>query len=126
MRAHLAGQSATSGRTRAAEQRQPELVAASTTTRPRGTRRRRRARERAEAADMGAFIRRTLRAMTRRATEGELDALVELVRLRAELDTQIDAATRGAHAFGYSQRFIARELGVTQQAVHQRLAKTGS
>lgn len=69
---------------------------------------------------MGAFMRRTARAMTRRAAEGDADALVELVRLRAEVDTQIAASARELLAFGWTLAELARELGISRQAAHKR------
>jgi hypothetical protein len=71
---------------------------------------------------MEAFIRRTLRALTRRAAEGDPEALVALVHLRAQITEEIPAAARGLHAFGYSWGWIARELGITRQAAQQRFA----
>lgn len=81
-------------------------------------------REPREALEMGAFMRRTARAMTRRAAAGEVDALTELVRLRAEVDQQIEASGRALVAFGYSLGEIGRELGITRQAAHQRFGGT--
>lgn len=73
---------------------------------------------------MGAFMCRTARAMTRRAAAGDTAALVELVRLRAEVDDQITASGRALVAFGYSLGEIARELGISRQAAHKRFGGT--
>lgn len=72
---------------------------------------------------MGAFLRRVARAMVRRAGEGELDAVVVLLRARADIDEQLGNAARAAHDFGYSWTDIARELGMTRQNALKRWAR---
>lgn len=73
-----------------------------------------------EAAEMGAFMRRVCRAMVRRSGDGELDALVELVKTKRVLDAAIVEAGQAAHRFGYSHADIAAELGITRQAAQKR------
>lgn len=69
---------------------------------------------------MGAMLSRMLRAMSKRATEGELEALGELRRLRWQIDAAIAEGAQGAHdAFGFSWTEIGRELGITRQAARQ-------
>lgn len=75
-----------------------------------------------EAADMAAFLRRTFRAMTRRAVEGDDNVLAELLALREDLDGAIDAAARGLHEFGYSWTYLGEAAGMTRQAARQRWA----
>lgn len=73
-----------------------------------------------EAPDMGAFMGRTLRAMVRRAADGDQEVLSVLAALEQQLhDAQRDAAQQ-LHARGQSWTFIGRELGITRQAAQQR------
>jgi hypothetical protein len=73
-----------------------------------------------EAPDMGAMLSRTLRAMVRRAADGDQEVLSVLAGLEQQLhDAQRDAA-RELHARGHSWTFIGRELGITRQAAQQR------
>jgi hypothetical protein len=69
---------------------------------------------------MGAMLDRMIRAMARRATGGELEALGVLRELRWKIDAAIAEGAQGAHdAFGYSWTEIGNELGVTRQAARQ-------
>lgn len=74
---------------------------------------------------MEAFIGRTLRAMTKRAADGDPEALTALVAVRAQVAVEIPKAARGLHDFGYSWGWIARELGITRQAAQQQFGKEG-
>lgn len=73
-----------------------------------------------EAPDMGAFVARTLRAMVRRAAEGDQEVLAVLRNLDQVLDEATVEAARGLHDFGQSWAFIGNELGITRQAAQQR------
>lgn len=73
-----------------------------------------------ECPDMAAFLKRTFRAMTRRAAEGDLEALSALEGSRVELTYQLGESARALHAFGYSWTEIGRELGISRQAARQR------
>lgn len=78
-----------------------------------------RKRER-EAPEIGAMLDRMIRAMARRATGGELEALGVLRELRWKIDAAIAEGAQGAHeAFGFSWTEIGRELGITRQAARQ-------
>jgi hypothetical protein len=77
-----------------------------------------------EAPEMAAFLRRTFRAMTRRAGEGDDNVLAELLALRADLDEAIDGAARGLHEFGYSWTYLGEAAGMTRQAARQRWGAT--
>lgn len=78
-----------------------------------------RKRER-EAPEMGAMLDRMIRAMSRRAVGGELEALGVLRELRWKIDAAIAEGAQGAHeAFGFSWTEIGRELGITRQAARQ-------
>lgn len=77
---------------------------------------------------MGAFLARTVRAMARRATEGELEALGELRKLRWQIDAAIAEGAQGAHdgEFQFSWTDIGRELGISRQAARQMYGKPGA
>ncbi len=66
------------------------------------------------------FVRRVLRAYSRRVAAGDIEAITELVGLLGEVDTAIRAAVTGLRGFGYSWADIGRRLGLTKQAVQQR------
>ena len=75
-----------------------------------------------ECPDMAAFMRRTARALVRRAGEGDLEALTALADVDRAVGEAIVQAARAAH-YGpqrYSWGEIARELGVTRQAAQKR------
>lgn len=67
------------------------------------------------------MIGRMVRALARRAGEGESFALAELVGLQAVLDEAIATAAKAAHDdAGFSWTEIAGELGISRQAARQR------
>jgi DNA-directed RNA polymerase specialized sigma24 family protein len=75
-----------------------------------------------EAPEMGAFALRTLKALARRAGEGDLEALTALREIGAALPTITTDAMVGAREFGYSLSEIADEMKVSRQAVSTRTA----
>lgn len=77
-----------------------------------------------EAADMAAMFRRFARAMSKRAGDGELEALSVIQTAINDLDAQLVVAARAAHSepFSYSWTEIGRELGISRQAARQRFA----
>ena len=86
-----------------------------------------RRRREVENPEFIGFVRRILRAMTRRAGAGDLDALAEVARLRDELDGHLaDAVTMlRAEPCCYSWREIAAALGITRQTAQERWRKAG-
>jgi hypothetical protein len=50
-----------------------------------------------------------------------VEALPNLLALQQELDQALSVAVRGLHDFGYSWTEIAARLGISRQAVQQRL-----
>jgi hypothetical protein len=52
--------------------------------------------------EYGAFVRRVLRAYSRRVGDGDVEALVLLVGLAEEIDAAMAEAVKGLHAHGYS------------------------
>lgn len=73
-----------------------------------------------EAPEIGAMSRRVFRALARRAADGDILALRELVGLQDQLRDAITDAGRGLHEFGFSFTYIAAETGVTRQAARER------
>lgn len=67
-----------------------------------------------------AFLRRILRAYSRRIATGDVEALVQLLALAEHLDRSIHEAVTGLRAFGYSWAEIAARTGTTRQAAQQR------
>jgi CRP-like cAMP-binding protein len=71
---------------------------------------------------MAQFVRRLLRALSRRVGQeyGVVEDLVLFRDLEVELQTQYAAAVAGLRKLGYSNTDIARVLGVSRQAVAKR------
>lgn len=73
-----------------------------------------------------AFGRRIVRALVRRANEGELDALVGLLELQRHVDQAVTEAGKALHssaAITYSWAEIAQATGTTRQAAAMRYGK---
>ena len=85
----------------------------------------RKARQHREAPEIGAMLRRMLRAMARRAGDGDLLALRELVELRSVIDQAIVDGARMAHddPHRFSWAEIGAELGISRQAAQQLVAR---
>jgi hypothetical protein len=81
------------------------------------------ARERYDAAEIGAFLRRMVRAMVRRAEGGDLDVLAVLHFSRAAIDLALGDSARALNDQGHSWTVIGNELGMTKQAAHQAYAR---
>lgn len=70
---------------------------------------------------MGAAAARMLRALVRRATEGDTEALEQLVKLEALTSTALTVAMVQAHDWAdYSWTQVATAVGTTRQAARQR------
>ena len=79
-----------------------------------------------ENDEYGAFVRRVLRAYSRRVGDGDGEALVLLVGLAEEIDAAMAEAVTGLHAHGYFWSEIGARLGISRQAVQQRWARCGN
>jgi hypothetical protein len=79
-----------------------------------------RARRLVQNDDYAAFARRILRAYARRVADGDVDALIAMTGLAAEINTAIGQAVTGLRHFGYSWADIGARLGITRQAAQQR------
>lgn len=74
-----------------------------------------------ENYDYAAFIRRIIRAYSRRVAVGDIEAVPDMVRLSNDIDAAIrDAITELRSRHGYSWADIGLRLGVTRQAAQQR------
>jgi ribosomal protein S20 len=79
-----------------------------------------------ENDEYASFIRRVMRAYSRRIATGDVDALTDMTGLAAELDEAISQAVTGLRETGYSWTEIAARLGVTRQAAQQRWSRLRS
>jgi len=73
-----------------------------------------------ENDEYAAFVRRVLRAYSRRVASGDIEAITEMAAIAAEMDTAIRDAITGLRACGYSWADIAARLGITRQGAQQR------
>lgn len=76
-----------------------------------------------ENSEYAAFVRRILRAYSRRIATGDVESLADLVSIASETDGVIGKAVDGLREAGYSWAEIAVRLGITRQAAHQRWGK---
>ena len=75
---------------------------------------------RSRTTEYGAFVRRILRAYSRRVGDGDVEALTLMLGLAEEIDTAIAEAVKGLRACGYSWAEIGSRLGITRQAAQHR------
>ena len=73
-----------------------------------------------ENDEYASFVRRVLRAYTRRVATGDIDALTAMTDLSDEIDTAIGQAVTALRGVGYSWAEIGTRLGITRQAAQQR------
>lgn len=67
-----------------------------------------------------AFLGRAIRALARRVSGGDVDAIADMAKLSGDLDDAIRQAVTGLRKRGYSWAEIGTRLGVTRQAAQQR------
>jgi hypothetical protein len=79
-----------------------------------------RPRRRVENDEYSAFVRRILRAYSRRVGGGDIEALALMLDLAEEIDSAIAEAVKGLRTCGYSWAKIGSRLGITRQAAQQR------
>lgn len=72
---------------------------------------------------MAAMVARVSRSMTRRAAEGDVEALTALMSMREAIDAATVLSARGLYDFGYSWAELGRELGITRQAAAKRFGR---
>jgi len=73
-----------------------------------------------EGSEYGAFVRRVLRAYSRRVAAGDVETLRDLIALSSEIDQAVTDAVAGLRTRGYSWSEIGDRLGVSKQAAQQR------
>ena len=73
-----------------------------------------------ENDEYAAFLRRVLRAYSRRVGAGDIEAVAEMTDLARQLDDIIQDAITSLREHGYSWADIARPLGISRQAAQQR------
>ena len=84
-----------------------------------------RPRRQVENDEYAAFVRRILRACSRRVGDGDVEALALMLGLAEEIDTAIAEAVEGLGAYGYFWASIGARLGITRQAAQQRWGAAG-
>ncbi len=75
---------------------------------------------RGDHSEFSGFVRRILRAYSRRCACADPDDLTELLALQGEVDTAITAAVAGLRRSGFSWAEIATAAHTTRQAAQQR------
>ena len=73
-----------------------------------------------ENDEYAAFLRRVIRAYSRRVAAGDIEAITNMVALGDELDHATRQAITGLREWGYSWADIAMRLGITRQGAQQR------
>ena len=71
-----------------------------------------------------AFLRRVIRAYSRRVASGDIEAITTMAALADDLEDATRHAITGLRAFGYSWADIAMRLGITRQGAQQRWGDT--
>jgi len=77
-----------------------------------------------ENDEYAAFLRRVIRAYSRRVAVGDVEAITAMVALAADLEEATRQAITGLRGFGYSWADIAMRLGITRQGAQQRWGET--
>jgi hypothetical protein len=73
-----------------------------------------------ENDEYAMFLRRVIRAYSRRVAAGDVEAVAEMTTMADEIDTAIHDAITGLRAVGYSWADIALRMNITRQAAQQR------
>jgi hypothetical protein len=73
-----------------------------------------------ENDEYAAFLRRVIRAYSRRVAAGDIEAITTMAALAGHLEDATRQAITGLRAFGYSWADIALRLGITRQGAQQR------
>lgn len=85
----------------------------------------RRQRREREAPEVGAMAGRVIRALVRRAAEGDTEALEQLLSLEAQVAQAVKDAGRALHDdAGYSFTYLAGVAGVSRQAARERFSRS--
>jgi len=73
-----------------------------------------------ENDEYAAFLRRVIRAYSRRVAAGDIEAIITMAGLANHLEDATRQAITGLREFGYSWADIALRLGITRQGAQQR------
>jgi len=73
-----------------------------------------------------AFIRRAIRAYSRRVAAGDIEAIADMTAIADEIGAAIQDAITGLRSTGYSWADIALRLDITRQAAQQRWGSSAS
>jgi hypothetical protein len=73
-----------------------------------------------ENDEYAAFLRRVIRAYSRRVAEGDIEAITVMAALAGDLEEATRQAITGLRGWGYSWADIAMRLGITRQGAQQR------
>ena len=77
-----------------------------------------------ENDEYAAFLRRVIRAYSRRVACGDIEAITDMVRLADDLEDATRQAITALNNFGYSWADIGMRLGITRQGAQQRWGDT--
>ena len=77
-----------------------------------------------ENDEYAAFLRRVIRAYSRRVAAGDIEAITTMAALADHLEDATRQAITGLRGFGYSWADIAMRLGITRQGAQQRWGDT--
>jgi hypothetical protein len=72
-----------------------------------------------ENDEYAAFLRRVIRAYSRRVAAGDIEAIADMAGVADEITTAMHDAIHGLRSIGYSWADIALRLGITRQAAQQ-------
>ncbi len=73
-----------------------------------------------ENDEYAAFLRRVIRAYSRRVAAGDIEAITAMAGLADDLQDATRQAITGLRGYGYSWADIAARLGITRQGAQQR------
>ena len=73
-----------------------------------------------ENDEYATFLRRVIRAYSRRVAAGDIEAVADMTTIADEIGTAIQDAITGLRRNGYSWADIALRLNITRQAAQQR------
>ena len=77
-----------------------------------------------ENDEYAAFLRRVIRAYSRRVAAGDIEAITTMAALANDLEDAIRQAINALNDFGYSWADIGMRLGITRQGAQQRWGDT--
>jgi hypothetical protein len=77
-----------------------------------------------ENDEYAAFLRRVIRAYSRRVAAGDIEAVADMTALADEISSAIQDAITDLRSHGYSWADIAHRLNITRQAAQQRWGST--